>query len=226
MFRIKKTVFCTFVLIFLGFNFVTAGTDQEVPQNITTQENEASIPYRIEKGDELEVRSIQNPEINASLVVRPDGKISMPLAAEIPAVGKTPEELAALLSEKYSVEFKDPSIAVIVKTFSGHRVFVGGEVRKPGTFSLTGPLTVLQAISQAEGFTNAAKISDVIVIRRGPKNEPTTTVVDLKKAMKGTDPRQDMQLVPYDIVYVPRSKIADVKGFFNNVVRAAIPVPW
>jgi protein involved in polysaccharide export with SLBB domain len=96
-------------------------------------------------------------------------------------------------------------------------------VKKPGTVNLAGPLTVLQAISQAEGFTEAARVSDVIVIRRGSKNEPTSLVVDLKKAMSGSDPNQDMQLKPYDIVYVPRSRIANVKGFFQNVIRSALP---
>lgn len=179
--------------------------------------------YKIENGDELEIKSIFNPEINATVVVRPDGKISMPLAPEMVATGKTPNQLAKDIADKYAAEYKQPEVAVIVKTFSGHRVFVGGEVRRPGTVSLAGALTVLQAISQAEGFTDAAKMGDVIVIRRDAQNQPKPIVVDLKKAMDGSDPTQDMNLKPYDIVYVPRSKIANFKGFFQTVIRTAVP---
>ena len=197
--------------------------DPKLPQLQTQTVTADASAYRIENGDELEIKSIYNPEINATVVVRPDGKISMPMATDMVATGKTPNELAKDIAAKYAAEYKQPEVAVIVKTFSGHRVFVGGEVRKPGTVSLAGPLTVLQAISQAEGFSESAKISDVIVIRRDAKNQPTPIVVDLKKAMNGKDPKQDMQLKPYDIVYVPRSKIANFKGFFNNVIRAAVP---
>ena len=218
-----KPMMLSLIVLVLFVPFVFGGDptqNQNIPQ---TQDAAVSTGYRIEKGDELEIKSIQNPEINTSLVVRPDGKISMPLAPEIMAAGKTPQELAKELADRYSVEYAEPEVAVIVKTFNGHRVFVGGEVKKPGTMSLAGPLTVLQAISQAEGFTEAAKIGDVILIRRGAKNEPTSIVVDLKRAMNGEDPSQDMQLKPYDIIYVPRSKIANIRNFFQTVIRGSIP---
>jgi protein involved in polysaccharide export with SLBB domain len=208
-------------LIFLSLDLFAQNAPQQ--KDPASQPKTTTAPYKIEKGDEIEIKSLHNPEINTTLVVRPDGKISLPLAPEIMAAGKTPEELAAELAEKYSTEYKQPEVAVIIKTFSGHRVFVGGEVRKPGTVTLAGPLTVMQAISQAEGFNDGAKISDVSVIRRGPTNEPTSMVVNLKKAMDGSDPKQDMELKPYDIIYVPRSRIANVKSFFQNVIRSAVP---
>jgi len=216
----------SFVFLFLLIVFVYPifGEEKQQTSPASAAPDASTTAYRIEKGDELEIKSIHNPEINTQLVVRPDGKISMPLAPEIMAAGKTPQELSAELAQKYSVEYTQPEVAVIVKSFNGHRVFVGGEVKKPGIVSLAGPLTVLQAISQAEGFTDNAKPGNVVLIRKAANNEKTTLVVDLKKAMNGSDPKQDMQLKPYDIIYVPRSGIANVRNFFQTVIRGSIPI--
>jgi len=108
--------------------------------------------YRIQAGDQLDIKFFYNKDLNEQVTVRPDGRISLQLVKTVVAAGLTPEQLTVNLKKAYSVHLKDPEIAVIVRSFSSQRIYVDGEVGKPGMLPLTGPTTVRQAISQAGGF--------------------------------------------------------------------------
>ncbi|MGH7233508.1 MAG: polysaccharide biosynthesis/export family protein, partial [Nitrospiraceae bacterium] len=109
-----------------------------------------SDEYIIQPGDMLEIKFFYNSEMNDFMTVRPDGRISLELIGEVMAAGHAPTDLRNLLREKYGKELKNPEVTVIVRSF-GSRVYVDGEVKKPGEFELLRPLTVMQAISRAEG---------------------------------------------------------------------------
>jgi protein involved in polysaccharide export with SLBB domain len=224
MFRKVFHFLCLTVLIFSGFICLA----QEPARNASTIPNApaaAAAPYRITVGDELEVKSFYNPELDEKVAVRPDGKISLPLIQEIVAAGKTPEELANELTQKYSAELRQPQVSVLMRTFAGQRVYVAGEVNKAGLIPLAGPLTVLQAVAASEGFTGEARLDEVYVIRRGEGNRPTVAKVDLKAAIHG-DVSQDILLTPFDVVYVPRSRIANVNRWVDQYIRKNIPVDF
>ncbi|NIT01074.1 MAG: sugar transporter, partial [Candidatus Latescibacteria bacterium] len=104
------------------------------PPPLTEQE------YVIQPGDQLDIKFYYNSELNEQVTVRPDGRISLQLANETAAAGKTPAELTQLLTEKYSRDLKKPEITVIVRSFSALKVFVGGEVNRPGILDLTRPM--------------------------------------------------------------------------------------
>jgi protein involved in polysaccharide export with SLBB domain len=159
--------------------------------------------YKIQPGDTLDIKFFYNRELNELMTVRPDGRISMQLAHEVMAAGKTPAQLTKTLEFYYKKELENPEITVIVRSFSAQKVYVGGEVNKPGAIVITSPITVLQAIFAAEGFKDTALISQVIVIRRVSPNKPLVIPVNLKKAIDGTDTKQDIILMPDDVVYVP-----------------------
>src|SRR5262245_49239723 len=91
----------------------------------------ASEPYRIQPGDELEVRFFHTPDQNVTLKVRPDGCISLPLVYELRVAGRTVEDVRLELTERVSRELASPEIAVIVRGFATYLVHVGGEVGKP-----------------------------------------------------------------------------------------------
>ena len=192
----------------------------------TTQRAASVAEYRIQVGDEIEVKSFYNPEINEKVTVRPDGRISVQLASDIPAAGKTPSELAGVLTQQYAAQFRQPEVTVILRTFAGQRIFVGGEVARPQTLELHGPMTALQAIAAAEGFRETAHTSQVILIRRDANLRPISTVMNLKDALNGHDPTQDTFLQPYDIVYVPKSKVANVNKWIDQVIRKNVPIPF
>jgi protein involved in polysaccharide export with SLBB domain len=183
----------------------------------------AEEEYRIQPGDLLDIKFFYSPELNEQMPVRPDGRISLQLAHEIMAAGRTPAELSKTLKEIYSVELKKPEVTVIVRTFGNQRIYVDGEVGKPGLLPLTGPTTVLQAIAQAGGFVYTGNATDVLVIRRGPENQPLAMMVNMENVRRGTDLSQDIYLKPFDIVYVPRTAIANANLWIEQYLTRLVP---
>ena len=181
-----------------------------------------SSEYIIQPGDALDIKFFYNPDLSESAIVRPDGRISLQLVKEIVAAGLTPRALTDLLTREYGKELKKPEITVIVRSF-GSRIYIDGEVEKPGEFTLTGPLTVMQAISLAEGRTEKAW-KEALVIRRINGKPPLVIEVDIDAVLKGIDFGQDIGLVPFDIVYVPRSPIANVNLWVDQYIRRNIPM--
>jgi polysaccharide export outer membrane protein len=191
----------------------------------TTQANlHSEQEYKIQIGDQLDIKFFYNPELNEQVIVRPDGRISLQLVHEIIATGLTPSELTDFLTKKYAPELKKPEITVIVRSFGAYKIYVDGEVTKPGIFSLVGFTTVLHAISQAGGMKDTARASEVVIIRRGEGNKPLISSVNLNKVIDGTDMSQDIALQPFDIVYVPKSAIANVNVWVDQYIRKNIPI--
>ncbi len=187
----------------------------------------AAGEYRLQPGDELDIRFYYNPELNNSVIVRPDGRISLPLANEVEAAGMTPAALSQQLRTAYAQSLRRPDVTVIVRSFNAQKVFVGGEVTAPGVIQALGPLTVMQSVMQAGGFKESARIDEVIVIRRdpvAPASEPIVIPVDISAVVDGTGTNQDIALMPYDVVYVPKSPIANVNKFVDQYIRQNIPV--
>jgi protein involved in polysaccharide export with SLBB domain len=176
-------------------------------------------PYLIQPGDALDIKFFYNPELNETVTVRPDGFISLQLVNEVKAAGLQPSQLNETLTHLYARELKKPVITVIVKTFAGQRVYVGGEVGQQGLLTMPAGLTALQAVMQAGGFKNTAQPSETLVIRKGPDNRPVPVRVDLNTMLSGSTAGQDFRLQPDDVVYVPKSQIAQANLFVKQYIE-------
>lgn len=198
----------------------------ENPTPIDSPEFREALPaekYAIAPGDELEIRFFHTPELDVTLPVRPDGYISLPYIGEIRASGKGAEELSRELKTLFGRELRRPEIAVIVRSFSSNRIHVGGKVEEPGVFPLSGTTTVLDSLFAAGGTKSGALLSQVIVIRRTPRNTYLVIPVDVEAVLEGRDTAQNIPLLPYDAVYVPNSAIADVNEWVDLYIRQNIP---
>jgi len=210
--------------LLLGASCRAPDRPDEVPLDIVLSQLPSEPPaYRLQPGDVIEVRFFQFPDQTVTLPVRPDGLVSLPLAPEVRAAGRTPEELRLELEQSYSKELRDPQLAVIVQTFGTYKVHVGGEVTKPGVFDLGGGRTALDVVFEAGGFLSSASASDTIVIRRTGERQFMVIPLDLEAAMEGRDLRQNMMLQPFDLVYVPSSTIGDVNRWVDLYLRKNIP---
>ena len=180
----------------------------------------ATLPaYRIQIGDVLDVRLLLNPELNEEVTVRPDGHISTTAAPDVLAYGRTPAELAESLRDVYAHDLQNPRLTVEVKSFAPTRVYVGGEVTTPGEFITVGPtLTLSQAIARAGGTKLSSDDTAVFVIRRGADDKPRFLATKWKDLRQGRDPKADIRLAPYDVVYVPKLGIAEVYQFYNQYI--------
>ena len=179
--------------------------------------------YRLYPGDELDVVVPSAPELDKTVTVQPDGRIMAPLLAPVMAAGKTAGELEQSLSAAYSSHLLRPGVEVVVKA-QPLKVFVGGEVGKPGVYDMPGDIDALRAIVQAGGFVSGAKRSQVVIIRRGHDGRPMLRTVNFDHPDRG----DRVDLVPlrrFDVVYVPRTGLAEV-GDFMTQVRNALPVQF
>ncbi|MBC7906773.1 MAG: polysaccharide biosynthesis/export family protein [Rhodospirillaceae bacterium] len=203
-----------------------SGRVAQKPTSIAQAPTASSSGYVIEPGDSLDVRFFYNPELNEEVMVRPDGNISLPLVGEMQAAGRSPTQLEGMLKNSYSRELRQAAITVMVKGFAGQRVYVDGEVGEPQMVNIAGNLSAMQAVASAGGFMESARKGEVLVIRRSGTPQPVVIPLDLNAAISGTDTSQDILLQPYDIVYVPKTAIAEVNQFIDQYFRQNIPIPF
>lgn len=186
--------------------------------------SDAEPPYRLYAGDQLEVRVPSAPELSQkTLVVQPDGRISMPLIGQVPVADRTVDEASAMLTQAYASQLIHPEVEIAVSAAQPLKVFVGGEVDKPGVYDMPGPIDALQAVITAGGFKSSAKRAQVVIIRRGADGRAMLRTADL---LRGIYQPQGVDAVPlrrFDIVYVPRSNVAEVGLFMQQYLRDALP---
>jgi polysaccharide export outer membrane protein len=179
--------------------------------------------YRFYPGDEVEVSTPSAPELNKVVTVGLDGRINLPLIEPVMAADRTPVELRDVLRRAYDPILVDPRVDVTVKSAQPLKVFVGGDVDKAGVYDMPGDINALQAVIQAGGFKGSARRDRVIVIRRGPHGRPMMRTVDLKRGIYDPAGADTVPLRRFDIVYVPRTGLADA-GLFIQQIRDLIPV--
>ncbi len=184
----------------------------------------ASPTYAIHAGDELEIKFFYNKDLNETVTVRPDGRISLQLVQEVQAASLSTGELASILENRYASFLKDPEISVIVRAFDSRRIYIDGEVERPGMINMGGSMTIMQAIASVGGLQNSARAEEVLVVRRNSLKKPFVLKIDLKAAMDGTDLTQNIALQSYDIIYVSKSAIANVNTFVDLYIRKNIPI--
>jgi polysaccharide export outer membrane protein len=183
--------------------------------------------YRLNVGDVVGIRLLLNPELNEDVTVRPDGMVSSIVAQDIPAYGHTVREVADAMRREYATQLTNPHLTLEVRNFAPNRIYVSGEVNTPGEFITIGPnLTLLQAVARAGGVKFTAGRNRVFIIRRGPGDVPQVFKTQYLEAISGKDPGADIRLAPYDIVYVPRSDVAEVYAYFNQYVQQFVPLNW
>ena len=173
--------------------------------------------YYLQPGDNLDIKCFYNPELNENVTIRPDGKISLQLIDEVQVAGLTPAQLDEMLTQKYSAHLKQAMITVIVREFGGQRIYVGGEVYAPQVLEVQGRVNALQAIFDAGGLKDDAKLSSVMIVSKGPENQPVARKVNLQKALQGELPEEDYLLRPYDMVYVPKTNLARSSRFITQI---------
>ena len=162
--------------------------------------SESNSSYIIGAEDTLHVNVWKEPDLSATLPVRPDGKISMPLLDDVQAAGMTPMQLAASIAERLKKYIADPRVTVVVTAMNSQRVFVMGEVLHGGAVQLVPGMTVLQALSSA-GFTQFANTKKIYVLRQ-ENGKQVKRQVNYNQMIKGAV-EQNIALKPGDTIVVP-----------------------
>jgi polysaccharide export outer membrane protein len=162
-----------------------------------------SEEFVIGNGDVLAINVWKETEVSHVVPVRSDGRISLPLVGEVQAGGRTPKQLETDISTKLKDYVSEPEVTVIVQEIRSQKFNVLGMVMKPGSYVLTNPTTVLDAIAMAGGFRDFAKKKDVYVLRRTADGTRARLPFNYKDVVKGHSSAQNVALQSNDTVVVP-----------------------
>jgi polysaccharide export outer membrane protein len=177
-------------------------------------------PYRLQSGDEIQVQVFDVPELNTTVRIPPDGVISLLLLDEIEASGRTVQQLRETITAGYAKQYRNPRVSVSIRSYDNLKVYVTGNVNKPGALQLVKGLTAVQAVVQAGGVSENAKVDEAVILRQ--KQDATPEVVKLQITQVLQNGQRDVVLQPGDVIYVPRS---DFKVFVGGEVLRPGLVP-
>jgi len=152
--------------------------------------------------DVLAINVWKEPEISRAVPVRSDGKISLPLAGELQAAGKTPKQLEAEIGAGLKSYIAEPEVTVIVQEIRSQKFNILGHVQKPGSYVLVPPMTVVDAIAVAGGFRDFAKVKSIYVLR-DDGGKQVRLPFNYKQVIKGSHSGQNIQVQPRDTIVVP-----------------------
>lgn len=158
--------------------------------------------YKIGPQDVLRIDVWKEPEITRTIPVRPDGKVSLPLLNDVQAAGLTAVELANSIRDSLKKFINNPQVTVTVTEINSRRIYVTGEVTRPGAMPLLPNMTVLQALSSSGGFTQFARIKNIYVLRQ-EDGKQVKHPFNYKEVVSGKKPEDNIQLEPGDVIVVP-----------------------
>jgi polysaccharide export outer membrane protein len=161
-----------------------------------------SAEYRLHAGDSITISVWKELDLQRKVMIRPDGRFSFPLTGEVQAAGRTPDEVRIEIENSLKKFIPEAVVTVIVEEFNANRVYVIGQVTKPGMYVMNPSLNVLQALSLAGGSTPFAKLDSISVIRgSGPSQK--TMPFRYSQVVEGKALQQNVTLESGDVVVVP-----------------------
>jgi len=203
------------ILLFLGLLSAPRSSGQQNPNQKGSTQLQASIKsasssapatadpnYVIGPQDVVDISVWKEPDLSKAVPVRPDGKISLPLINDVQAAGLTATQLAAQITSGLTKYMTSPQVTVIVSQINSQRIYVLGEVTRAGSYTLLPDMTVLQALSDAGGFTAFANSKKIYVLRQ-ESGKQQRILFNYKDVVSGKDPSQNIALKSGDTIIVP-----------------------
>jgi polysaccharide export outer membrane protein len=187
-----------FLRLLVGFFGILMG----VTASSTVLAQDGGQDYRLHAGDSITVSVWKELELQRKVIIRPDGRFSFPLAGEVQAAGRSAEQVRLDIEAKLKKYIPEAVVAVLVEDVSGNRIYVVGQVNKPGMYVMNPELTVLQALSLAGGGTPFAKLDNISVIR-GTGTAQKTLPFRYDQVVEGKAMQQNIMLESGDVVLVP-----------------------
>jgi polysaccharide export outer membrane protein len=182
----------------------TAAPVPPAPASVVTPAPPVVVPgdYTIGPDDILSVVFWRDKEMSADVVVRPDGRVTLPLVNDVVAGGLTPEQLRDRIREEAAKYVEDPNVTVVIKQINSRKVFISGMVGRPGAYPLSGAITVLQMLSMAGGVNEFADDKKIIIMRT-ENGKQRALKFNLRDVKKGKNLQQNIELKPGDTIVVP-----------------------
>ncbi|MFD2251062.1 protein involved in polysaccharide export with SLBB domain [Pseudochelatococcus lubricantis] len=201
-----------------NLTFVEANTEGFVAWSDT-----APPVYRVGPGDRLKIKFLLTQEMDEDVIVSPDGHIGLRATGQVRATGRTLPELETLIRAVSRRTVADQQVVVSIEEAVSSRIYIGGAVRNPGSMQLTDMrINALHAVLLAGGFTDDARLGQIAVIRRSPEGKAMLRTLDIRAVIE-TGGVEDIALQPGDVIYVPRSSIAEVNLWVDQFINKVVP---
>lgn len=201
-------------------------TTSDFPASPFNTWSDVAPDYTLYPGDAVELAVYSAPSLSRTLTVAPDGRIHPPLVPPIMAAGRSISTVEAEVLAALDQELRDPQLDLRPASFASQRIFIGGEVGSPGVFELPGDIGALEAVVMSGGWLETADPARVMVLRRGPDGGVMTRRVDLLRGADNPEFADNMRLERFDVIFVPRSGIANLNLFVRQYLREALPIDF
>ena len=218
----------TLILFLFIYGCATTGEQQKNKNEF--MEEQIPVPkiqlteFVVGPGDSLEVQVWRHSDLTRVIEVQTNGIISYPMVGNIKVAGMGLVDFQNLLTQRLSEFIVNPQVNIQVRTPKSQKIFILGEVRRPGVYLLDSSMTALEAIALAGGFTLDAKKRKVLLVRQQKSGVFEPIGLDINKAMEGKDMEQNVTLQRADILYVPPSNLALTDRFFRHLATALGPI--
>jgi polysaccharide biosynthesis/export protein len=207
--RIQNTICLSAILVIMaGAPGPIAAEDSKPAKETSKQQpgqadTAADPEYRVGPGDVLDIAVWKEPDASgAGMIVRPDGKISLPLVNELVVKDRTPIEIQQMLAEKLEPFIKSAAVTVTVREIRSKKVYIIGQIERPGTYDLTRPTSVLQMLTQAGRLLPFAKDKAIYVLRTQGESQQKLPF-NYRDVLKGRKMDQNVMLQPGDTIIIP-----------------------
>jgi len=197
----KKRFVLGYLVLMLSsiFELSVASADEQETSSTAT----ATLPYVAQPGDILEISVWKEEGLEKEVIVRPDGGISFPLVGQLDVKNKSLQQIEELIKEKLSQFIADPVVTVSAKQLLGNKIYVIGQVNRPGEYPINRYVDVMQALSMAGGMTAFASVNNIIILRRDEQGKQKAIEFEYGEVEDGDDLEQNIILKPGDVVVVP-----------------------
>jgi len=219
---LKRTLLAIILLLggcasnFFNLKKEDAITRDEEVKSEEKKDNIKISQFILGTGDSLDISVYRHEDLKRSVRINNTGKIMFPLIGDVDVAGKGIYELRNRLTERLSEYIINPQVIINVTGIQSKKFSILGEVNSPGFFALDTDISLVEAISRAEGATNSANLKNVILIRRErEKEKPTMVSINVKDIWKKADLSQNLLLQNGDVVYVPSGTIPSVARYFS-----------
>ena len=220
----------TIIILMVHFTLPTAAFSQSkeflrlrstpqgtVPTLGSMTEDGIKAEYYIASGDTIEVFVWDNPDLSKEITIRGDGKMSYPLAGTFEAAGLSIDQLQDLIATKLGKFVRVPQVIISIKNSVGNKIIVLGQVNYPGIFTFKGKLSLIDAIAMAGDFTPDGRRESIMIISDNFSMHPKVRRVNALSAVRDGITSENLMLKPDDVIYVPRSTIADFNKFLGEI---------
>lgn len=174
-------------------------------------------------GDAIEVSYVRTPELNALATLDIAGSIQLPMVGPIVAAGSTPRELKGLIERRAGEQLREPNVTVSVVGTEGRAVHVGGEVATPGRYGVSQATNPVEALFVAGGALDSGYLDGIVLVRPEITGEVRSYLLDINGTLRGESEDGWIQLHPSDVLFVPRTPVANVNVWIDRYITRNLP---